>query len=192
MITFHDVEQGSEQWHKLRDLCYVTGSKAWKLLQHGAQACRAKEKRFYGNFYTKRGHVLENQAISLYEKIYKTVVRQIGFITNSKYKFCGYSPDGIDGEYLLEVKAFNMVRHLKIAKGDIPFEIMAQIQFGLLITGLKKARLILYNPDFAKKELNGRPNEQYDPKMAFVVKEVKVMPSVHANFRKLIKQFKAS
>jgi hypothetical protein len=66
----------------------------------------------------------------------------------------GYSPDGLDGNILLECKAFNVEKHLKIIKAakragmlGIPIEISAQIFFGLTITELPKARLLLYNPD---------------------------------------------
>lgn len=147
MIKIHEVEQGGETWHELRDGKY-TGSNAHKLLKFGAIKYSLTEtNNFKGNYYTKRGHILEDEALEIYEAINGRRVLRHGFITNSDFPTCGYSPDGIDEAILLEVKCFNQKKHLDMVAGEIPFSILAQIHFGLLICGLREARLIIYNPE---------------------------------------------
>lgn len=184
MITVHEIEQGTKEWGALRAGKY-TGSNAHKLFKYGAikYSQAVVDDSWGGNFFTKRGHILEDEALELYGKIKKVEVLRPGFITNSKYPNCGYSPDGIDGQQvgnalnresiLLEVKCFNPTRHLKIYNGDIPLEILAQIYFGMLITDLKKARLIIYNPDL-------------DPKLALKIIEVKRDPAVLSNLKRIL------
>lgn len=206
MIEIHNLEQGTDEWQALRAGKY-TGSNAHKLLRFGAiEYALAQESNFKGNYYTKRGHLLEDQAIQVYEKITGASVLRAGFITNSKYPDCGYSPDGIDVTsldgyalnkggfkaegYLLEVKCFNKKRHREIASGDIPMEIMAQIQFGMMITGMIRALLIIFNPDFAKKMItvkgNLMPNPDYEPKLAFKMIEIRRNVSIERNFKNIL------
>jgi hypothetical protein len=69
VITVHEVEQGTEEWQLLRIGKY-TGSNAHKLLKYGARAYSLTEAgNFSGNFWTKRGHMLEDEAIELYQEI---------------------------------------------------------------------------------------------------------------------------
>lgn len=143
VIIWHDVEQGSPGWHKLRAPLW-TGSKAIKLLQSKPLPA---DNEWGGNAATRRGHMLEVVAIREYERKYKCKVQRPGFVTNSVYPNAGYSPDGIHGGWLLECKAFNNVRHDKLANGDLPLEVKVQIFFGMIITGKRKARLLAFNPE---------------------------------------------
>lgn len=162
---FDDIEQGSERWHEEREGMY-TGSNADKLLTSpGAividggvitQYAHASASNFTGNFWTKRGHTLEDEAIEIYEAIHNLKVRKTGLIKNSLFPGCIYSPDGLDDDncILLEVKCFSAKNHQALLDGHIPFKILAQIHYGLLISGRKKAKLIAYNP---KRDDDGNP-----------------------------------
>lgn len=148
MITIHDnVEQGSDEWLTARSKKY-TGSNAYKLLSSFGKGEHALAgiSDFTGNFFTKRGHLLEDDAIDLYENINDIVVMRPGFVTNTDYPDCLYSPDGLTDDHLLEVKCFGNEPHLKIVNGTIPLKIQAQIHFGMMICGKQAARLIVYNP----------------------------------------------
>lgn len=172
MITIHDIPQNSTEWHDIRRN-KATGSNADILLTKGLDAAlRANLTSINSNYFTERGHILEAEAIELYEAIYSTQVQRPGFVVNEQYPIAGCSPDGIDGDVLLEVKCFNERKHREIAQGDIPLKIMAQVQFNMFICELPSARLIMYNPDIA------------DDAMAFVVREVKRNVQIHANFVK--------
>lgn len=147
MIVIHDVKQGSPEWHKLHDKLW-TGSRALPMLQGKSLP---EWGSFSGNRYTKRGQILEDIAIAEFERETGITVLRAGFITNSKYPNAGYSPDGITGDTLLEVKCLNGPRHEKLVEGDIPIEYMAQIYFGMVICELKFAKLIAFNPEYAKQ-----------------------------------------
>lgn len=144
MIIWHDVEQGSPEWHALRAPLW-TGSKAIKLLQ-GKRL--PEDREWDGNDATRRGHALEVAAIREYEREYRRKVARPGFVTNTVYPNAGYSPDGIDGGWLLEAKAFNGERHESLIAGKIPLEVQVQILFGMIITGKRKARLLAMNPEY--------------------------------------------
>ena len=50
---------------------------------------------------------------------------------------------------------------MEIAAGEIPLNILAQIHFGMMICGLKKAQLVIYNPELpAADALKFIPIEQ--------------------------------
>ena len=146
MIIYHQVTQRSDEWFELRKGLW-TGSIAIKLLQGKPMP---PESDFTGNYYTQRGQALEPLAIAEYERVVKRYVSRPGFVTNSVYPNAGYSPDGIDGSWLLEVKCLNGERHENLAKGDIPLEYQAQIHFGMVITGKRKAKLLAYNPEYSQ------------------------------------------
>lgn len=151
MVELHWVEQGSEAWLEARRNMY-TGSNAYKLLSSMdvSEYARAVQSEFKGNYWTKRGHILEDEAIELYEAIRKVKVERPGYVTNSKYSHCLYSPDGWPPVPLLEVKCFDVPNHLQLinakTEDDLPLKIRAQLHYGLLITEKPYAELIPYNP----------------------------------------------
>lgn len=176
MITIHDVEQGSPEWHALRDPLY-TGSNADRVLRFGLiEYSKNAGGSFAGNFYTRRGHILEDEAIELYEEITGHTVSRPGFVTNSKYPTLGYSPDGYD-ETLgipLEVKAFNEAKHLAMFKGDVPMKVEAQIHFGQFVWEKKGARLLVYNPDVE------------DPSLCLGIIDIRFNRAINNNFKRIL------
>lgn len=194
VITFHDdVKQGSPEWLKARKEMY-TGSNAHKILNGlgDLNYAKAEESKFKGNFWTKRGHILEDQAVVIANKILSTVIQTTGYVTNSLFPGCLYSPDGYDDEWLYEVKCFSIKKHLELYNVksvlDIPFKILAQIHYGMLITGKRKAKLIAYNPHFAKKQFideNGFAvdNPDYDPKKALRIITIRHDKDIANNFK---------
>jgi hypothetical protein len=149
-IQIISIEQNTEEWHKVRE-GRATGSNADSLLSGDlakALSLNDKDKQFRGNYFTDRGHKLEPIAIKTYELIHDCKVDRPGFVINDEYPNAGCSPDGIHKDWLIEVKCFAEKRHLEIkTHKDIPFKIMAQLQFNMMISGLRKSRLVMYNPD---------------------------------------------
>lgn len=190
MITVHDVEQGSPGWHALRDDKY-TGQNSDKLLSHSTSikiidgvvsGYAANEiSTFRGNFHTKRGHILEDEAIELYESITKHKISRPGFVTNSKYPDCGYSPDALDEtlDIPLEVKAFEEVKHMKMFNGEIPLKVLSQCHFGQFIWEKKGSRLIIYNPDL-------------EARVAFKIIDIRYNQNIQTNFRRLLQPRKVA
>lgn len=201
MITVHWIDQSSDEWLRMRRDLY-TGSNADKLL---AYATRIKLVNgvargyalneitgFQGNFHTRRGHMLEDEAIELYVEITGHEVIRPGFVTNSKWPGCGFSPDAfcVTCDVPLEVKAFDDDKHLKLINAkdmlDIPPKITGQIYFGQFIWEKKGGKLLPYNPRFAKKEIDGVPNPKYDPIKAFKIIPIKYNRNIMSNFKKVI------
>lgn len=146
MIRYYHFDQRSEKWHAMRKDKW-TGSQAIKLLQ-GAKIPPESNPN-YDNKYMQRGRILEPLAAEAYEKKTGHTMAHFGFVTNSKYKHAGYSPDGIEDDTVDEIKCVNVEKHMAIGSGamPIPVEWIAQTHFGIVITELHKIRLILYNPD---------------------------------------------
>lgn len=147
MIIYHDVIQGSLKWKALRKMLW-TGTTAIRLLQGKPLL---PESDFAGNWATRRGQALEPIAIAEYERQVGHKVSRPGFVTNTTYPNAGYSPDAIDRRILLEVKAFNGQRHEDLVAGKIPLEVLVQILFGMIITGLRRARLLAFNPEYSQQ-----------------------------------------
>lgn len=175
-IQILEIKQNSEEWLKARE-GRVTGSIADNLLTRGLdEALKQNYSHFRGNFYTQRGHILEEECIEIYEQIHGVKVGRPGMVLNDKFENAACSPDGIDSEWLLEVKAFSEKKHSEIVSvRTIPFKIMAQLQFNMMITELKKARLLLYNPDLD------------DPQLCYREIEVNANPAIQKNFKVILK-----
>lgn len=146
MIRYYSLDQRSPKWHSMREGKW-TGSVAIKLLQ-GAKT-PPESRSDYDNKYMQRGRILEPLAAEAYEHETGHKMLHFGFVTNSKYKHAGYSPDGIEEDMIDEIKCVNVEKHMAIGSGamPIPVEWVAQTHFGIVITELHKIRLILYNPD---------------------------------------------
>lgn len=167
MVTIHQIEQNTPEWFALREECDVTASEAFNFLRQGKGY---KKSSFSGNFATNRGHLLEPEALELYHAIQGTQSIGHGFVTNSDYPRAGASPDDLTEHIYIEVKCFSIERHRACAKN--PFvEVIAQIQFGLMISKYKLAHLVLYNPDLPADE-------------ALIILEVKPNKQIHANFKR--------
>lgn len=143
MIIYHNIDQGTPEWFEARKGLW-SGSTAIRLLLGKPYK---EDVEWSGNMYTKRGQALESIAIREYEREYGTKVVRPGGVTNTVYPNAWYSPDGIDRGWLLEVKAFNGSNHDDLVGGNIPIAVLAQIDFGMVITGKRKARLLAFNPD---------------------------------------------
>jgi len=179
MITLHDCEQGSREWDSLREGLY-TGSNADKLLKFGTVDYALNHTNtFRGNRHTDRGHILEPEAVELFEKIKGINVLKTGFVTNDKYPDCGYSPDFLLPYILGEVKCFAKDNHMQLINAkrieDIPFKILAQVYFGMFICELPLAYLIPYNPKI--KEVKHR----------FKIIEIKRKRAIDNNFKRILK-----
>lgn len=146
VYTPQEVPQGSDKWHEVRN-GLITGTDAYDLLMGKSvqEILRNKKaQHFYGNWYTRRGHYLEDEGREIYAQTHSKVT-PVGFVVNSEYPKAGYSPDGFTKEGLWEHKAFNETKHLVVYESLTP-QIIAQTQFGMLICNKPWCDLVLYNP----------------------------------------------
>lgn len=142
-----DIVQGTKEWLRAKSGLW-SGSTAVRLLQGKSLP---PESDWGGNDATRRGHMLEIVCIREYERVYNCKVFRPGGVQNTVYPNAWYSPDGIDGPWLLECKAFAGKRHEDLVAEKIPITVLAQIFFGMIITGKRKARLLAFNPEYEQQ-----------------------------------------
>lgn len=147
MITIHKISQGSQEWLKLRET-HITASHALLLLKKGVNACLSSNKAgFGGNYYTKRGHILEQQSQEIFEQVYDLPTINYGFVTNDKYTGCGASPDWVvPMQAVAENKSYDKEKHLACIK-ELPNDVYCQTQFNMMLLELDIGYPCFYNPD---------------------------------------------
>jgi len=165
MTTYHDIRQGSDEWMELR--CgRITGTSAAALLVNGKSEnglgagaisliYRKLAERVTGpdydtptNKWMDRGTALEPYARKEYENETFTEVQEIGFISSGD--FFGYSPDGLVGDDgMIEIKCPDGTKFVRFSlTREIDKAHMAQMQWGLLISGRRWCDYVMYHPDF--------------------------------------------
>lgn len=170
VVLYHrDIIQGSEEWHNIR-AGVLTGTDAETLLVNGkignvlgagamsliykkaAEFVTGPEINSFTNYAMQRGTELEPVARMAYEEKTWNHVEQVGFVSVGAY--LGFSPDGIVDDGLIEIKCPMGAEFLRyVDTQEIPKAHMAQMQWGLFLTGRKWCDYVVYNPDFAGAEL---------------------------------------
>lgn len=159
---YHDIEQGSEEWHALR--CGILTASEIRLIMTptfkparndkerahlyellGQRITKHTEPRYFSDDML-RGQNDEIDARILYAKHYARVI-ECGFVVRTIGGVAiGYSPDGIvkeDG--LIECKSRCQKYQIEtIIKDQVPQEYMLQIQTGLLVTDRKWLDFVSY------------------------------------------------
>ena len=173
-IKYHyDIEQGSDEWHRLK-LGILSASKASLLVtptgaisknktRHG-YACQIAAQRelmrvedTYQSYDMLRGTIQEGTARDIYDDNYAPV-KECGFIVNdffdidkpiseSMERGVGCSPDGLVGnEGGIEIKSRMAKFQIEtIISGEVPKEYLPQIQTFLLVTERQWCDFISYS-----------------------------------------------
>jgi len=161
-MIIHNLEQGSEEWLKIRIGKFTASSfhvflgnsktKENELYKKAAERITGVkcDSDTFSNKHTERGNKLEDEARSIYELLNDVMVDEVGFIELDKNT--GYSPDGLIGEEgLLEIKCkdnHTFLRNKIKGEKGIESQYRTQIQFGLYVTGRKWCDYVCYNPNF--------------------------------------------
>ena len=167
MITFPDVEQGSEQWFALRrgrptasEFDKIITPKTLKpsgqredyaLNLVGEILSPDEQEEFIGNKDTDRGIELEPLARDEFAKQTGLDVRTVGFVTRDD-EVVGCSPDSLvakdkqsDPVAGLEIKCPRSKRYLKyLLAGGLPDEHKLQVHGSMAVTGLKAWYFMAY------------------------------------------------
>jgi hypothetical protein len=163
-IYHRDIVQGTDEWHTIR-AGRIGGSEADVLLVDGkggglgvgAKTLAYKnmaQKHFPEDYQEKayqsdamqRGNELEMEARLVYEELSNSFVEEVGYISFGDY--FGYSPDGLaDNEGLIEIKCPLPAEILRYCNsGEIDKSHIAQMQWGMMITGAKWCDYVMYHP----------------------------------------------
>ena len=145
-MIIHEVEQGSEEWLKLR-LGKFTGSKANDLLmketnkgyqnliyQIAYERLTNEPIETYKNEWMQYGNEMEDVARGQYQIDTFNLVKQVGFI--EKDEWIGCSPDGLVGENgIIEIKCVKWNTQISyLLDQKVPNNYLDQIQFNLWVS----------------------------------------------------------
>lgn len=180
-MKIHEVEQGSDEWHKLRagkptasefsKLITSKGEPSKQMAEYAIQLAAdlyagEPQDRWQGNEWTERGHEMEDRARAYYENTFDTrAVMQVGFITDDAERW-GASPDSlVDDDGLLEIKCLKANRHVGAhvffeRNGRIPSEYIAQVQGQLFVSGRKWCDSLFWHPELPALICRHRPDEK--------------------------------
>lgn len=164
MIKYHEILQKSDEWFDIRNEHPFTASNATAIKTAGAgldtlcwQTVADKLSNVRDNFESeamKRGNEQEALILSSFELQSGIGLKSVGFVTNSKYKLSGASPDSYTEDETVEVKSFGKVKYLKLLaefKETGIFEIEGkyydQIQYQMMIMEKKQGWYVVGNSD---------------------------------------------
>ena len=180
MIETFNVEQGSEEWFRIR-MGIPTASEFGTVLAKGKKGEESKTRRTYmlklageiitgepmdsySNAHMERGKLMEDEARSLY--VFKTdaELTRVGFVkADTGLLKAGCSPDSlIDDQGACEIKT--KLAHLHIdclLRDEFPPEHKAQCQGTLLVTGRGWIDLVVYWPGLPLFVKRARRDEPY-------------------------------
>lgn len=176
---FHQVEQNSEEWLRLR-AGIPTASEFKKLLtSQGKPSTQIQDyaavlaaelyagkplESWEGNQWTQRGHELEPEARASYEFIHDVEVVRVGFVTNYG---AGCSPDSLVGDHgMLEIKCLSPWRHVQALAywhkhRKCPPDYYPQTQGQLLVCEREWVDLRFHHPELPSLEIRIERAESY-------------------------------
>jgi len=188
-MIIHDVEQGSDEWLKLR-LGKFSGSNFGTLFMGKTTAgyndlinevafklITGKEPEGnFTNFWMERGTELEPAARRQYEAYYGESVEQVGFVELNEHVGC--SPDGLIGKHgMIEIKCpkystlINIHLKPKIDKGYY-----WQMQGGMWVCDREWCDYFVYHPDLEpyleRVERDNSAIEQLEIEVNLAIEEV--------------------
>lgn len=166
---FHDVEQNSPEWFRLRAgmptaSMFATVMASGKggaesvtrrkyMLRLAGEIITGEPEETFSNHHTERGKIMEDEARQFYAFMHDADPTRVGFVTNGPK---GCSPDSLLGDRgLLQIKtALPSILAEKILKGDFPPEHRAQCQGELWVTERDFIDISIYwpkMPSFVKR-----------------------------------------
>lgn len=168
MQIIRDIEQGSEDWLKLR-LGVATASNFDKVITSGgkesatlpkyalelATQCLISEPEpTYKNEAMQRGNDLEPLARDAYQEETFSIVETVTMFKSDCGNF-GFSPDGLVGDDgIIEIKCPQATTHAKyLLDNKMPTDYWQQVQGGLWVSEKKWCDFVSFHPNFKEKNL---------------------------------------
>jgi hypothetical protein len=159
MIARYDIEQGSEDWHKIKH-GKIGGTRAKQLFVNSetllndllSEICEEFDlQEGFQNFDMQRGTELEPEARKYLSKYLSVELLECGYLQHSEIDILGISPDGISKCETIsaEIKCFASKKHIEIIRSnEIPTEHICQnLQYFLVNPKLEKHYFISYRPE---------------------------------------------
>ncbi len=165
-MKIHDCQQGTLEWTKLH-FGIPTASGLDNLLTPEFELRKGELPKTYvykkvaeklqgrplidlsaSSFMLEQGMIIEEEARPWFELEYDTKVHQVGFISADDGRF-GCSPDGLIGDFGLEIKSPAAHTHVKyLVNGVLPKEYVVQVYGSMFVTGFKRWMFASYRRGF--------------------------------------------
>jgi putative phage-type endonuclease len=180
MFKLVDVEQGTEEWFKVR-LGKLTASNFSKILSPTgkistqandlvntlvAELLTGEREETFKSSAMERGNELENEALDFVNFTHGYNFESVGFADSEKGYGC--SPDALDEEKKigLELKCPLAKTHVKyLRSGKLPNEYFSQVQGSMLVTGYSHWVFCSYHPNMKPMLLVVKRDEEYIKKL---------------------------
>jgi putative phage-type endonuclease len=199
MQIIRDIEQGSDEWLKLRlgvasasnfdKIITSTGKESESLkkyaLQLATELMLETPEPSFENDVMARGNELESLARETYQEQTFNVVEQITMFKSDCGNF-GYSPDGlVDDDGLVEIKCPIATNHFKyLLDNKMPIDYWQQVQGGLWVSQRKWIDFVSFNSYFRDKKLfviRVERDEEYIAKLAELANKVILLRDEYLN-----------
>lgn len=206
MQIIRNIDQGSEEWLKLRlgvatasnfdKIITTTGKESESLkkyaLQLATELMLETPEPSFKNDVMARGNELESLARDAYQEQTFNVVEQITMFKSACGNF-GYSPDGIIGDPdnivgdggLVEIKCPIATTHFKyLLDNKMPTDYWQQVQGGLWVSQRKWIDFVSFNSYFKDKKLfivRVERDEEYIAKLAELANKVILIRDEYLN-----------
>lgn len=185
LVIHTDFEQGSQEWHdlretrvggstcaplftepssKLKDKGHILGKGAMSLAYSlAAKQAKLDQPISYSPYQEvrtfsmamERGTDLEPFARESYTEETGRKVQEVGYIEDTRFRFVGFSPDGLVGdEGLIEIKCPLGQEFTRVMlTGEIKKDYLCQMHFGMWITGRQWCEMYTYHPENRRQSL---------------------------------------
>ena len=186
MLVYPDLEQGTEEWLKLRlgvpttsnfgKIITPTGKKSGQFDAYMntllAELITGESEPFFKSDAMQRGNDLEPEAVAYYAHYHKCSPREIGFITTDDGRI-GCSPDRLIGrDGLLEVKCPLQTKHTSnLISGEIDKQYIPQVQGQLLLAERKWCDWMSYYPGLPASIVRIEPDPEYQLELTTLLAE---------------------
>lgn len=151
-------QAAKSQWYYLR-FGRITASKLYETSRCGTYdgslvGSIMGSRGFKGNMATKRGQKLEVEVFELLKRRKYTGIEKCGIIIKADMPAFGSSPDGIDDDYIFEIKCPTKKKTVKdyIENGVPSKKVYFQMQLQMLMSGRSKGILAVADPEFEKNK----------------------------------------
>jgi hypothetical protein len=199
MQIIRNIDQGSEEWLKLRlgvasasnfdKIITSTGKESESLKKYAFQLATELMLEIpepsFKNDVMARGNELEPLARDAYQEQTLNVVEQITMFKSDCGNF-GYSPDGlVDDDGLIEIKFPIATTHSKyLLDSKMPTDYWQQVQGGLWVSQRKWIDFVSFNSYFKDKKLfivRVERDEEYIAKLAELANKVILLRDEYLN-----------
>jgi len=132
------------------------------MYQLAGEVLTGKKTETYHNAVMQRGIEMEAEARTLYELMFDVEVQRVGLIyPDEQRKYC-CSPDGIVGDYGIEIKCPLIHTHVSyLIAGKIPGTYIPQVQGSMLVTGFKRWDFMSYYPGLKPLVVEVKRDDKY-------------------------------